>query len=68
MAQVNLRIDGMHCGACVKRAGQALQSVPGVKTEALRVGAVRLECEDPASVDAAIAALGKAGYTAQREE
>jgi copper chaperone len=68
MSQVNLKIDGMHCGACVRRVTQALQSVPGIQAEEVRIGAARLKVEDPSCVDAAIGAVVKAGYTAYQEK
>jgi copper chaperone CopZ len=68
MAELTLKIDGMHCGSCVRRAGQALAAVPGVTVNEVRVGAARLTAaEEPAPVEAVIAALAKAGYTAHLE-
>jgi copper chaperone CopZ len=68
MAEFTLQIDGMHCGSCVRRVSQALASVEGAQVNEVRVGAVRLtSAAEPAPVDAAIAALAKAGYTAHRE-
>jgi len=68
MAKFTLRIDGMHCGSCVRRVSQALTAVPGVAVNEVRVGAARLTAaEEPAPVDLAIAALAKVGYTAHLE-
>lgn len=69
MAEFTLRIDGMHCGSCVRRVTQALNSTEGVQVEEVRIGAARLKAptENP-PVDAAIAALAKAGYTAHLEQ
>jgi len=68
MSEFVLQIDGMHCGSCVRRASQALASVDGVTVNEVRVGAARLTSSaEPAPIDAAIAALAKAGYTAHRE-
>jgi copper chaperone len=68
MAQFTLRIDGMHCGSCVRRASQALASVSGVQVNEVRVGAARLtSAAEPAPVDQVIAALAKAGYSAHLE-
>ena len=65
MAEFTLRIDGMHCGSCVRRASQALAAVPGVTVDEVRVGAARLTAADEsAPVDQAIAALSKAGFAA----
>ena len=41
MAEFTLRIDGMHCGSCVRRVSQALAGVPGVTVNEVRVGAAR---------------------------
>lgn len=68
MAEFTLRIDGMHCGSCVRRVTQALNSTDGVQVEEVRIGAARLKSEDRPPVDAAIAALGKAGYPAHLEK
>ena len=73
LQEVNLRIDGMHCGSCVKRVTQALASVEGCKVKEVRIGAARLTTNDIAGsashahVAMAIAALEQAGYTAHLE-
>ena len=69
MAEFILRIDGMHCGSCVRRVTQALNSAGGVEVEEVRIGAARLKSpENEPSVDAAITALAKAGFTARLEQ
>ena len=68
MAEFTLRIDGMHCGSCVRRVSQALSAMPGVVVNEVRVGAARLTATaEPAPVESAIAALAKAGYAAHLE-
>ena len=68
MAEFTLRIDGMHCGSCVRRVSQALGSVEGATVNEVRVGAARLTTTlEPAPVDQAIAALSKIGFTAYPE-
>jgi copper chaperone CopZ len=68
MAEFTLRIDGMHCGSCVRRVNQALAATSGVVVNEVRVGAARLSAaEEPAPVDLAIAALAKAGFAAHLE-
>ncbi len=65
MAEFKLSIDGMHCGACVRRATEALAKVEGVVVHEVRVGSARLSSSlEPAPVDLAVAALAKAGYAA----
>jgi len=69
MEEFALRIEGMHCGSCVRRVTQALASTLGVQVNEVRLGAARLStAEDPAPIDLAIAALLKAGYTAHLEQ
>jgi len=68
MAEFTLRVDGMHCGSCVRRVSEALAATPGVVVNEVRVGAARLtSVEEPAPVELAIAALAKAGYAAHLE-
>ncbi len=69
MAEITLRIDGMHCGSCVRRASQALASTEGLTVKEVRVGAARLEAMgDSDAADRAIASLAKVGYTAHLEQ
>ncbi len=68
MTEFTLRIDGMHCGSCVRRVSQALASVEGAVAKDVQIGSAQLSSElDPAPVEVAIAALAKAGYTAHLE-
>jgi copper chaperone CopZ len=68
MAEFKLRIDGMHCGSCVRRVSQALAATEGVKVEEVVVGTARLSSTvEPAPVELAIAALAKTGFTARLE-
>jgi copper chaperone len=39
---LNLAIDGMHCGACVRRVTSALQSVEGVTAKSVEVGSAEI--------------------------
>lgn len=57
-----MRIDGMHCGACVRRVSQAL-AAEGLTVKEVGVGVARVE-PDAAAADRAIAAIEKAGYRA----
>ena len=68
MPEFKLTIDGMHCGACVRRVSQALAATPGVVVNEVSVGTAKLSsAEEPAPVDLAIAAVAKAGYAAHLE-
>jgi copper chaperone len=68
MHEVNLRIEGMHCGACIRRVTQSLQTVPGVEVEEVRLGAARVKLDRGASIEAVVAGLGNAGFAAKKEE
>lgn len=69
MAEFVLHIDGMHCGACVRRVTQALNTTGVVEVQEVRIGAARLKSSaDNLPVDAAIAALAKAGFSARLEQ
>lgn len=69
MSEVVLKIDGMHCGSCIRRVTQALNTAGPFEVKEVRLGAARLHAPESASDPAAtaIAALAKAGYKAHRE-
>jgi copper chaperone len=68
MAEFTLKVDGMHCASCVRRVSQALTSIPGMAVNEVTVGTAKLSSQvQPAPVDAAIAALAKAGFAAHLE-
>ena len=68
MAEFRLHIEGMHCGSCVRRVTQALTATAGVEVKEVNVGSAQLSSDqEPAPVDAAIAALARAGYSAHLE-
>ena len=52
METLTLEIGGMSCGHCVAAVRGALEGVPGVKVEEVRVGAARV-AYDPAEADVA---------------
>jgi copper chaperone len=64
MSEVTLNIEGMHCGACVRRVTQALERIPGAEVIEVRIGAARVKTDDAAQ---AVAVLAKSGYTAYPE-
>lgn len=66
MGMTTLRIDNMHCGACVRRVTAALNAVPGTYVEQVEVGMARVN--STAHADALIAAVGKAGFPAHSDE
>ena len=59
MATVNLQIDNMHCGSCVRRVTQVLNALPSTHAEEVRVGAARVRTDTaPADLAAALSAAG----------
>lgn len=64
MPEFTLRIDGMHCGACVRRVSQAL-ATEGLNVKEVQVGVAHIESDqNPPPVDRALAVIAKAGYRA----
>ena len=64
MREVMLRIENMHCGACVRRVTQALEDVDGVKVGEVRIGAARVQAPDDVRESALVRAVERAGYSA----
>jgi copper chaperone len=64
MREVTLRIENMHCGACVRRVTQALENVGGVQVGEVRVGGARVQAQDEVPESALVLAVEKAGYPA----
>ena len=68
MAEFTLRVDGMHCGSCVRRVSQALAAIEGLQVGEVSLGEARFTSSlDPAPIEQAVAALAKAGFTARLE-
>jgi copper chaperone len=66
MAEVVLRIDGMHCGSCIRRVTQAIGSAGPFDVKEVRLGAARFAATEAATAaNTAIAALAKVGFTAR---
>ena len=59
---MKLKIDGMHCGACVRRVIMTLEKTPGVTVGKVDIGSATIETTDPEPV---LAALKKVGYPSQ---
>ena len=62
---VVLQIQGMHCGACVRRVTNALEKVGGVKINNVEVGSASVTV-DPQSVrpEQLIEAVNRIGFQA----
>jgi copper chaperone CopZ len=68
MAEFTLRVDGMHCGSCVRRVSQALAAIEGLVVGEVSIGEARFTSSlDPAPIEQAVAALAKAGFAARLE-
>ena len=63
METINLAVQGMSCGGCVRHVTQAVQSVPGVRVEEVKVGSARVTIDpDKTSRSAVVEAIRAAGY------
>jgi len=61
--ETTLRIDGMHCGSCIRRVTQAINQAGAVEVKEVRLGAARFSAA-PGAEEAVLSALAKAGFTA----
>jgi copper chaperone len=59
---LNLKIDGMHCDACVRRVTQALGKVPNTHVDRVQVGSATVHGTPDATL--VFDTLKKAGFTA----
>ena len=69
--QTNLRlaVDGMHCGACVRRVTTALQSVPGVEIASVEIGSALVKFNPAlATAKEIAAAIDRIGFAARIAE
>jgi copper chaperone len=63
---LNLAIEGMHCGACVRRVTGALQSVQGVTVTSVEVGSAKVVFDaEETSAKNITAALDRNGFPAR---
>jgi copper chaperone CopZ len=63
---LNLAIEGMHCGACVRRVTSALQSVEGVRVNSVEVGSAKVVFDaTETSAQDITAALDRNGFPAR---
>lgn len=66
---LKVTIDGMHCGACIRRVTTALQSIPGVQVNAVEIGSADVSFNpadlSPAQINAAIDRIGFTTRSAQ---
>jgi copper chaperone CopZ len=67
MRESRLRIENMHCDACVRRVRQALEKVEGIQVGDVHVGGARVEAPEAVPTSALVSAVEKAGYPATVE-
>jgi copper chaperone CopZ len=68
MAEImNLKIDGMHCDACVRRVRMALSRVPGVEVRDVSVGSAQV-ATNTATAEDLVKAVQEIGYEARSSE
>lgn len=66
MTQVQLKINGMSCGHCVKAVERALDHVPGVQTRSVQVGSAEVTFDpQQTSADRLLDAIREEGYLAE---
>lgn len=66
---LTLSIEGMHCGACVRRATTALQRVTGVRLDSVDVGSARISFNsEQATTGEIVGALDRIGFIAHIEK
>ena len=62
MATFDLQIERMHCGACVRRVSQTLNSLPETHANSVAVGAANVSTQ--AAPEQILEALQAAGFPA----
>lgn len=67
MSTIELTIEGMHCGACVRRVKAALAAVPGASVRDVAIGRAEVDVAEGGSEPAVRAdaekAVADAGFT-----
>lgn len=66
MAEIRLSIAGMMCAGCVSSVDEALNGVEGVTSAQVNLGERTATVDGDFSLDALLAAVTKAGFTAQQ--
>lgn len=67
MREARLKIENMHCDACVRRVRQALEKVDGAQVGDVHVGGARVQAPESVPASALVSAVEKAGYPATLE-
>jgi copper chaperone len=64
---MRVKIDGMHCDACVRRVRMALEKTEGVSVKEVQVGWAEVTA-DSSREPAMLEALRKAGFEPQKSQ
>jgi copper chaperone len=68
-SKLKLAIEGMHCGACVRRVTSTLEGISGVKVESVEVGSAQLHFNPAeATAEQISATLDGIGFAARVEK
>lgn len=62
---ITLKLDGLHCGNCVKSVEKALNTVEGVMKATVTLEPPQAIVEGSASIEALIAAVDDIGFDAE---
>ncbi|WGE59265.1 heavy-metal-associated domain-containing protein [Actinobacillus equuli] len=62
---ITLKLDGLHCGNCVKSVEKALNAVEGVTKATVTLEPQQAIVEGSANVEALIAAVDNIGFEAE---
>lgn len=65
MSPINLQVQGMTCGACVRHVSQALNTIAGVNAVDVDLQSGRVRVEGDPDHATLVTALNDAGYPAQ---
>lgn len=69
MIQLDMAVEGMGCGGCVRHVRDALSRVPGVVVQDVAIGKAVVQLDPQQSSEAAvIGALAESGYPATKAE
>lgn len=66
---LKISIDGMHCGACVRRVTEALEKTAGVQLGPVEVGSAQMTFNpEETTVESILAAVEGIGFHAHAEK
>ena len=66
MREIKLKLENMHCDACVRRVTMTLENA-GANIDEVHVGSARIHAPDTVEDPTILEALNKAGYPATVE-